>query len=132
MQIVKKKPREDVDVAKIYESLVVNEEEPANLCRARFTVPVLCWLWCNYVDVMLIVLKYYGGTLAWRVSQLLYKFCCQIITILKPEISRYLLGENARENFRWSFFVRTFVCALISYADICTFDHNKSHTIWHY
>lgn len=42
MQIVKKKPREDVDVAKIYESLVVNEEEPANLCRARFTVPVLC------------------------------------------------------------------------------------------
>ena len=75
-KILKKKPREDVDVAKIYESLVVNEEEPANLCRVRFTVPVLCWLWCNYVDMMLIVLKYYGGTLAWRVSQLLYKFCC--------------------------------------------------------
>lgn len=31
-KILKKKPREDVDVAKIYESLVVNEEEPANLC----------------------------------------------------------------------------------------------------
>ena len=62
-KIVKKKPRQAVDVAKIYESLGVNEEEAYNLCRNVSTLHERASLYQYYVERL-----FNDGTLAWRVK----------------------------------------------------------------
>ena len=62
-KIVKKKPRQAVDVAKIYESLGVNEEEASNLCRHVSTLHERASLYQYYVERL-----FNDGTLAWRVK----------------------------------------------------------------
>ena len=62
-KIVKKKPRQAVDVAKIYESLGVNEEEASKLCRNVSTVHERTSLYQYYVERL-----FNDGTLAWRVK----------------------------------------------------------------
>ena len=62
-KVVKEKQHQAVDVAEIYESLDVNEEEASKLCRNVSTLHERAFLYQYYVERL-----FNDGTLAWQVK----------------------------------------------------------------
>ena len=127
-KIVKKKPRQAIDVAKIYKSLGLNEEEASNLCRNVLTLHERASLYQYYVERLS-----NDGTLAWRVKSA--SVTVLLMNDYESETGNLKVlsgGKIARKYFLLTFVCEDIVCALVSYSNICVFDHNKSRTIWHY
>ena len=105
-KIVKKKPRQAVDVAKIYESLGVNEEEASKLCRSVSTVHECTSLYRYYVERL-----FNDATLAWRVKSA----SVQVILMndYDSETGNFKVLSGG-EKLQRKIFTEDLVCVLVS------------------
>ena len=109
-KIMKKKPRQAVDVAKIYESLGVNEEEASKLCRNISTVHEHASLYQYYVERL-----FSDGTLAWWVKSVSVQVL--LMNDYDSETGNFKVlsgGKIAKENFHWKLFCEDLVCTFVS------------------